>query len=680
MNQALKYFNLSASALAACVVISACGGGAAEPPTNNTPPVVVVPGDTTAPTVSITSNAGVATATGPVTFTFTFSEDVGTSFTLADITVAGGTAGQLTKVDATHYTLVVTPPANSSGTINVDVAASVYTDAAGNGGAVAQSALHAYSTAVPVAISGNTGACTAATCIDFSGAITFGIFENVDGTVAVAADPKDAANKVAKFVKTTTDKEYFGTVINGGLGSVVLTAANKTVTMRVLSPALGTNMLLKFEGGANGAVTEMDVVTTKANEWETLTFVLPAAGTYSTVVLFPNGRSLVTANKEIYVDEIKFPAVSAPAPAPVSGNTGTCTAAACIDFSGAITFGIFENVDGTVAVAADPKDAANKVAKFVKTPTDKEYFGTVINGGPGPVVLTAANKTVTMRVLSPAVGANMLLKFEGGAGGAITEMDVVTTKANEWETLTFVLPAAGTYSTVVLFPNGRSVVTANKEIFVDEIKFPAVGAPVVAGTSNLVNGVFANNYTGATEPAWASAQGGTAGRYIDGSVATQDWWNGVAAPTDTVRSFYFGYGISSAAKPWGFGGYVKAPANGTAIVSAFTSVNVSVWGNSELFSKNPNVTLILKGAAAAGCTPELQGIVAANSINATSYVVAKSSLTVKTPCGALSTTDSIWAAGVNEVHFQVLGANVQYITGTAPDYANGLNIGPIVFQ
>jgi hypothetical protein len=364
-----------------------------------------------------------------------------------------------------------------------------------------------------------------------------------------------------------------------------------------------------------------------------------------------------------------------------TGNTGTCVAATCINFSSAITFGLFENVDGTVALANDPKDATNKVAKFIKTPTDKEFFGTTINGGPGPVVLTAANKTVTMRVYSPAVGTNMLLKFEGGTGGpATTEKDVATTKANEWETLTFVLPDAGTYSTVVLFPNGRGLVTATKEIFVDEIKFPAVAAPVVAGTSNLVGGVFANNYTGATEAAWASAQGGSAGRYIDNSVATQDWWTGVAATTDNDRSFYFGYGISSAAKPWGFGGYVKAPANGTAIVAAFSSVNVSVWGNIELFSKNPNVTLILKGAAAAGCTPELQGNIAAKSINATSYVIAKSSLNVKTPCGTLSTTDSIWAAGVNEVHLQVLGANVQYSTGTAPDYANGLNIGPIIFQ
>ncbi len=320
MIQVLKYFQLAASTLAACLVISACGGGAAEaPPTNtnnnslpsgssptvstpsgNSPTVVA---DTTAPTLAITDSVAATNATGPVTFTFTFSEDVGTSFTSADVVVTGATAGALTKVDATHYTMVVTPPVNSTGTMNVTVAIGTFSDLASNLNTAASSGSQAFNT-VP---SGATGTCLPANCIDFSGTVTFGLFENVDGTVALANDPKDPTNKVAKFIKTATDRDYFGTTIAGGPASIVLTAANKTVTMRVLSPAVGTNMLLKFEGGAGGATTEIDVTTTKANEWETLSFGLPAAGTYSTVVLFPNGRSAVTVNKEIYVDEIKFP-------------------------------------------------------------------------------------------------------------------------------------------------------------------------------------------------------------------------------------------------------------------------------------------------------------------------------------------------------------------------------------
>lgn len=333
MIQALKYLQLTASTLAACLVISACGGGAAEAPppstpnnsmpSSNSPTISTPPGtsptvvaDTAPPTLTITDSVTAATATGPVTFTFTFSEDVGTSFTAADVTITGATAGAFTKVDATRYTMVATPPANTTGTINISAAIGTFSDLASNLNTAAAAASQAYNT-VPT---GGTGTCLAASCIDFSGAITFGLFENVDGTVALANDPKDPTNKVAKFVKTPTDRDYFGTTILGGPASVVLTATNKTVTMRVLSPAVGTNMLLKFEGGAGGATTEIDVATTKANEWETLSFGLPATGTFTTVVLFPNGRSTVTANKEIYVDEIKFP-VAAAVPPPVVVTT-----------------------------------------------------------------------------------------------------------------------------------------------------------------------------------------------------------------------------------------------------------------------------------------------------------------------------------------------------------------------
>ena len=82
--------------------------------------------------------------------------------------------------------------------------------------------------------------------------------------------------------------QEIGTTITGLGGSVVLTATEKTVTMRVYSPAVGTNFLLKFEGGTGGpATTEKDAVTTTAGQWETLSFVMPDAGTYTTVVVFP---------------------------------------------------------------------------------------------------------------------------------------------------------------------------------------------------------------------------------------------------------------------------------------------------------------------------------------------------------------------------------------------------------
>jgi hypothetical protein len=288
-----------------------------------------------------------------------------------------------------------------------------------------------------------------------------------------------------------------------------------------------------------------------------------------------------------------------------------------------------------------------------------------------PAVTATGDVIFTFTTNEAATVNNSKIVVTGGTKGAFTQVNSTTA------TLT-VTPTALSQGTITVdAPAGSVTDTAGNA---NTVAATQAKQAYNTGVTNLTGGVFANNYTGATEAAWASAQGGAAGRYIDGSVGAQDWWNGVAAVTDTVRSFYFGWGISSAAKPWGFGGFVKAPANGTATVSAFSNVTVSVWGNSELFNTSPKVTIALKGPTTAGCAPELEGTISTTSKDATTYTVAKSSLTVKTSCPSFSTTAAIWNGGINEVHLQVLGANVQYVTGTSPWYANGLNIGPIIFN
>ncbi len=87
--------------------------------------------DTIAPTLTITDNA-TGVATGPVTFTFTFSEPV-VGFTASNLNVTGGTAGPLVAAPGgTRYTMVVTPPADSTGTIVVTAPRDSARDAAGN--------------------------------------------------------------------------------------------------------------------------------------------------------------------------------------------------------------------------------------------------------------------------------------------------------------------------------------------------------------------------------------------------------------------------------------------------------------------------------------------------------------------------------------------------------------------
>jgi hypothetical protein len=99
--------------------------------------------DTTAPTVAISSNRSVLLAGQTATLTFTFSEDMGTSFTwdgsTGDVSVTGGTLSALTGTGLTR-TATFTPTANTaSGNANITVTANSYQDLAGNHGSAGTS-------------------------------------------------------------------------------------------------------------------------------------------------------------------------------------------------------------------------------------------------------------------------------------------------------------------------------------------------------------------------------------------------------------------------------------------------------------------------------------------------------------------------------------------------------------
>jgi len=76
-------------------------------------------------------------------------------------------------------------------------------------------------------------------------------------------------------------------------------------------------------------------VTTTANQWETLSFVMTDAGTYTTVVVFPHGRTTVTADTVMYMDDLTFPAFSG-----TGTGTGTINPNAEMGSGGAQTMSI----------------------------------------------------------------------------------------------------------------------------------------------------------------------------------------------------------------------------------------------------------------------------------------------------------------------------------------------------
>jgi hypothetical protein len=225
-------YSPTATALAAALMLAACGGGDADAPPTPPPPA-----DTTPPTVAITDNVSEATATGDVTFTFTFSESVGASFTVDDVVVTGGTKGTFTAVSTTQATLVVTPTANSTGNVDVSVAAGKFSDAANNANTAAASATQAYNTVPPV---------TAYITFDESPEAIkdLGVY-GAGTTAAVEAGPTGGNAKALKIVKPAGPDAWGGAYFT--VPKVPFTATKKGMTAKVYSSVANSVLHLKVE-------------------------------------------------------------------------------------------------------------------------------------------------------------------------------------------------------------------------------------------------------------------------------------------------------------------------------------------------------------------------------------------------------------------------------------------------
>jgi len=280
------------------------------------------------------------------------------------------------------------------------------------------------------------------TTVDYT-VTDFGSNSTVD-----AIDPTNSSNHVKKTTKPNGAQVWAGTTIGTASGfatKIPVTAIASKMSVRVYSPAVGIDIKLKIEDHNNGANSvETDVLTTVANQWETLIFDFsnPASGTPAWNSSFNYDKASIFfdfgnagSGKVFYWDDVRFlQQINLP-----------------VTFDDA-------NIDNTVtdfgsnqsSVAADPTNSNNKVIKSVKTNGAQVWAGTTIGTGAGfssVIPMTASRMKMTVMVYSPAVGLDIKLKIEDHNNGANSvETDVLTTVANQWETLTFDFskPASGT--------------------------------------------------------------------------------------------------------------------------------------------------------------------------------------------------------------------------------------------
>ncbi|MBK7700200.1 MAG: hypothetical protein IPJ39_16475 [Saprospiraceae bacterium] len=128
------------------------------------------------------------------------------------------------------------------------------------------------------------------------------------------------------------------------------------------------------------------------------------------------------------------------------------------------------NMSATIGV--DPTDPTNAVLCATKLPGADCWAGVTVGS---PICLAspidfASGTTITMDVYSPVAGAPILLKLENCTNATIsTEIVVLTTVTNAWETLTFNFGTSGcaappnlanTYDKLSIFPNFTCTPTA----------------------------------------------------------------------------------------------------------------------------------------------------------------------------------------------------------------------------
>ncbi|MER2252236.1 Ig-like domain-containing protein [Methylorubrum podarium] len=98
------------------------------------------PADASTPLLTLSASDTQLTAGEVATVTFQFSEAV-RGFAANDVAATGGTLSNFFSVDADTFTALYTPNANFNGSGNVSVAASSYSDLAGNSGGAGQISL-----------------------------------------------------------------------------------------------------------------------------------------------------------------------------------------------------------------------------------------------------------------------------------------------------------------------------------------------------------------------------------------------------------------------------------------------------------------------------------------------------------------------------------------------------------
>jgi hypothetical protein len=285
---------------------------------------------------------------------------------------------------------------------------------------------------------------------DFEG--TPPAFTNFGNAAAqVIANPDasgiNTSQNVAEFTKPSGAEVWAGSFFE--VASPLDFTTYSKIKVKTWSPKVGAVVKVKLENIDASITYEVDVNTTKSNQWEQLVYDFssaPAADYVRVVIFFDFGNS--GDGSVYYYDEFQLENEGGVAPLVIESLEGPAPT--------------FTNFGNAAVQVIDNPDASGentslKVAEFTKPAGAEVWAGSFFEIDTPLDFLTYSK--ISVKTWSPKAGAIVKVKLENADASITTEVDVNTTKANAWETLVYDFsdaPEADYVRIVIFFDFGNS--------------------------------------------------------------------------------------------------------------------------------------------------------------------------------------------------------------------------------
>jgi len=202
--------------------------------------------------------------------------------------------------------------------------------------------------------------------------------------------------------------------------------------VKAYSP-IACQVLFKLEG-PGGAFTEVSADVTTVNEWTQLSYDFTGAtsNVYNKIVIFFDFST--TTDNTFYFDDVEGPEYG-------GGGTGNPVDLPVTFDDDNVNYALTDFGGNASEIIVDPYNAANKVAKTIKTEAAATWAGTTVGGNVGfgtPIPFAEGATTMSVAVYSPTAGTPIRLKVEHATDPTISvETETLTTMANAWEVMLF---------------------------------------------------------------------------------------------------------------------------------------------------------------------------------------------------------------------------------------------------